>query len=74
MTVNSVSTAENFSEASTVDNLWLPMCGGLSVAYNQCCNTISCDSNGNMCEMFFDGAAALLVNLVQAQDRMARKK
>ena len=67
---------EHFSDNSAVGQLWLPMCGGLSVAYNACCNAgvVTCGgSSDGVCEMFFDGSAALLANLVAAQERMARK-
>ena len=50
------------------------MCGGLAVAYDQCCGVMTCSGNSSgICEMFFDGASALLVNLVAAQERMAKK-
>ena len=64
-----------FSQHSDdLGQLWLPMCGGLSVVYGQCCNTLgNCGSSDGLCEMFYDGATALLVNLVAAQERMAKK-
>ena len=70
---------EIFSEYSDVGNqMWLPMCGGLAVAYSQCCGVVNaisfCEGNSDgLCEMFFDGASTLLVNLANAQERMAKK-
>ena len=67
---------EIFSENSGADNnMWLPMCAGLAVAYSQCCGVVNaisfCEGNSDgLCEMLFDGASALLVN---AQERMAKK-